>query len=93
LYGFLEERWDIDEAAVKAVHEELYGEFSYPNRGKPAVQSAVDIPGAETLTAESGDVERRLVALEKNLEALENRFHREFGLLRRAILFNPRPSP
>jgi type II secretory pathway predicted ATPase ExeA len=31
LYGFLEERWDIDEAAVKAVHEELYGEFSYPN--------------------------------------------------------------
>jgi putative secretion ATPase (PEP-CTERM system associated) len=88
LYGFLEEKQDINKEAVKIVQEELLGELSYPKTEKPTAQ--VETPKAGTLAPVSDDVEHRIIVLEKNMKALENAVRRGFGLLRRAMLSNAR---
>ena len=92
LYGFLEEQSEITQDTVRTVQQELMGELS------PMAQAELLSPEQKLLETDAPDlmgkapdtVERRLNVLERNMELLETTVRREFGLLRRAILFNQR---
>jgi len=97
LYGFLEEQAEITQDTVRTVQQELMGELSPMPQAEGQVASVasseqmlVETDGLKLDTRPSDTVESRLHVLERHVELLETAMRREFGLLRRAILFNQR---
>jgi putative secretion ATPase (PEP-CTERM system associated) len=85
LYGFLEEKHRIDGEIVKTVAEEIAIEQPDVLKNKALAKKMEDKEHAKTAVKNPGDLEKRIMMLEAEMDVMKKRFKKEREYMRKIV--------